>query len=237
METWVVLVEAAAVAPSEAVDATAVESLLARLGDERSLGLYAPDRYVLQVRKVGERAEQALSDVLSSWRAAAADVGLHACTLVRAEIMTAAELDAEVEGKQTGPRSSDPVSPEALAAVHDATRRLLRAQSPKHATGTVVALVHRLGGFIVLARVDHPYGLPFDLSFGEGAPISPAAVPYTTARRQLEALLPDVLADARQVLRRANLDGDDRAGRVVHRHAEVRIARDRTLEPNPGWRH
>ncbi len=248
MDTWIVLVEAATATPEAAVDPTAVESLLTFFADESPAGLYAPDRYALQVWKVAERAELALTDVLRRWRLAAAEAGLGGCRLVRAELMTPAELDAEsgVSANGNGSAAGPSHRLEALEAVQEATRAVLRARSPKDASRAVVGLVHRLGGSIVLAEGEHPYRLPIDLSFGEGHRLAPAAVPFTPSRSLLEEHVPPVVDDAWHVLRshradqhRADQHRADDAGRhdrVVRHKADVEVVGDRPLERNRGWR-
>ena len=89
---------------------------------------------------------------------------------------------------------------EALKAVYQATRELLRIGKPSDAVAALVTLVHRLGGATTPARLAGADALPLDLSFGESEPILPVAEPFSLARLRLEALLPALIEDARHVV-------------------------------------
>lgn len=230
MDTWIVLVEASTTTPGQPLDPASVEALLTFFEDETPVGLYAPDRYALQVWSAAPRAEQAITDVIGRWRAAASESGLGSCQLVRAEVMTPAELHAELQSG--GSRLCQPTAYErldAIEAVQEATKSLLRTRGPQEVTKVVVALVHRLGGSIVVADGNHPYRLPFDLSFGEGRALSPAAAPYTTARQLLQEHVPGVVEDAWHVLRSQGPDGPRPERRFIRQTADVEFVRDRTV--------
>jgi hypothetical protein len=234
VETWVVVVEAAAQGPGPVVDPLDVESLLSLFGEQHQpLGHYAPDRFAIQVSKAAERAELAMADVIAAWRRAAAVIGLDRWEVVRAEVMTPTEMEAEVQAARRGgepPTVAERLS--VLEAVNRATRELMRVESPEQAAQVVVRLVHRLGGSIVLADGAHPYRIPLDLSFGTGRRISPAAVPHTRARSLLEEFLPDVVADGWRLLAVREPVRSAGAARVVHQVADVEVLAARALEPN-----
>jgi hypothetical protein len=91
MASWVVLVEAVA-SPDTEVDRAGIERLLLCFEDARPGALYAPDRYVLQVLVDVALPDDAVRMVLGRWRRTVLAVGLAGCRLVRAEVMTLAEL-------------------------------------------------------------------------------------------------------------------------------------------------
>ena len=93
-----------------------------------------------------------------------------------------------------------PADEQALALAYDATRRLLRATTPREAVSVLQALVRKLGGTVLPARPGDPRTLDLDLSLGEGEPIVPAAEPYSVARLCLEEVVPDAVADAQRVV-------------------------------------
>jgi diguanylate cyclase (GGDEF)-like protein len=84
--------------------------------------------------------------------------------------------------------------------VHEATRALLRLQSPADARRIAVDLVLGLGGTLVPADTVGPNVIPADVSFGDGAPLLPSAPPASTARALLDRYLSPFLLDARQLL-------------------------------------
>lgn len=86
------------------------------------------------------------------------------------------------------------------AAVHDATRALIRVTTPEQAVGVLIGLVRQLGGTVAPARLPEPHALPLDLSFGEGEPLLPVAAPGDPARARLERALPAIVEDARAML-------------------------------------
>jgi hypothetical protein len=98
----------------------------------------------------------------------------------------------------------------ALAAVHSATRSMLRASSPGAVVAAVVDLVRDLGGDVVAPGHPSDAVLPVDLGLGETDPMLPSAEPFSVARLRLEAALPSVVEDARHMigtLRRAGVGG------------------------------
>ncbi|HEX8343805.1 MAG TPA: GGDEF domain-containing protein [Actinoplanes sp.] len=102
----------------------------------------------------------------------------------------------------TVPRPPIPpgLDPDALAAAHEATRALLRADSPRDVVDIVLNLVAAVGARVVPARLASTNELPLDLSFGVGEPMLAQADPAGVPRLHLEILLPTFVADARQVV-------------------------------------
>jgi diguanylate cyclase (GGDEF)-like protein len=88
-------------------------------------------------------------------------------------------------------------------AVLEATRALIRADNAADARRIAETLVHRLGGGLVSADTDGVEVIPADISFGDGEPLMPAAVPGSEARALLERHLTPFLLDARHVLERS----------------------------------
>lgn len=95
MAPWIVLIEAALIASDLAVEAASVERLLAVFAAHRPSAMYSRDRYVLQVVMPGSSPDDALRKVLIRWRRSVMAAGLAGFKLVRAEVMTPDELEAE----------------------------------------------------------------------------------------------------------------------------------------------
>jgi hypothetical protein len=202
---WVVLLEADR-GGGDVLGIEGLELLLEALADHSPHGLYSVDRYALQVVMVARSPADALAAATGEWRRATTELALPAWLLVRAEVKTPAELEAEHRAEADsldGSASSSagaPTSEEALRAAYDATRLLLSAESRADAAGIVTALAERLGATLVAAGTHHPDAMPLDLSLGEGELLRPAADPISMARLQLEEVLPIVLADANRVV-------------------------------------
>jgi DNA-binding transcriptional MerR regulator len=100
------------------------------------------------------------------------------------------------------PVAAAAVDVDTLLAVHEATRGLLRAVSPEDVTTVLVHLVERLEGAVGPASLDDGSVIPVDLSFGEGEPLLPYAPAFSVARLRLEAILPQLVEDARMTVGR-----------------------------------
>jgi excisionase family DNA binding protein len=87
-----------------------------------------------------------------------------------------------------------------MEAILATTRALLRARTPSEVRDLLVAFVRVSGGDVVTADRGGPDALPFDLSFGEGAPLLPTAEKPSVVRLRLERTLPAVHEDARRVV-------------------------------------
>ena len=201
-EEWVVLVEAE-LDEGGVIELPALERLLGLLCDHSPSALWCVDRYAVQVVVSAASPEAALVSGLSMWRQAVDRLDLPAWRLVRAEIKTPAELEAEhrtTREADVGPTHT-PTSGDALRAASLATRTLLAGRSRREASEIVTALTRQLGAEVVGGAERHPFALPFDLSFGEGEPCYPAADPVSVARLHLEEVLPSVLLDAARVVR------------------------------------
>ena len=94
-------------------------------------------------------------------------------------------------------RVGEPTVPEPLL---EATRALLWVKTSADAKNVAAELVSAFGGVMVPATGPDAGTLPVDLSFGDGEPALPAAVPASTARMLLERYLPSFVADAHRAL-------------------------------------
>lgn len=202
MHTWVVLVEAEREAAATVLAVEQLEHLLELLGDHSPSGLWSVDRYALQFVLEAPSPEAALITGLGQWREASARAGLAAWSLVRVELKTPAELEAEHRAAATddGPGNGAPTSDEALRAAYLATRRLLYCGSREEAAAIVSDLARRLGATLVDAGGD-PSALPLDLSLGTGRPRLPVADEISMTRLDLEEVLPTAMLDATQAVR------------------------------------
>lgn len=203
-DEWVVLVEAELDDGVGAIRLGQLERLLGLLCKHSASGLWSLDRYAVQLVVPASSPEAALVSALSQWRQAVARLDLPEWRLVRAEIKSPVELEAEhrsgTDSNDAGPTDA-PTSEDAVRAVYLATRRLLACRSRPEAAQVVTDLVHELGAEVVSTTDRDPNALPFDLSFGDGEPCYPTADPVSVARLHLEEVLPAVLVDAARVMR------------------------------------
>jgi DNA-binding transcriptional MerR regulator len=86
---------------------------------------------------------------------------------------------------------------DALRAAHRATRAFLRATEPDDVAAAVVRFVTDVGGTVRPPQDGGDTALPLDLSLGVTTPVLAHAAAGSPARRQLEALLPVLVEDAR----------------------------------------
>ena len=201
MCAWVVLLEVAC-QPGTHLAVETVEALLGRFADRYPSALHAPDRCALQFLVEADGPAQALADGVALWSPVADAVGFPAAEVVRAEVKTPADLDAEYDEEEIGPLVCRvPADERTTATAYEATRRLLRSRTPREASSVLAALVRQLGGTIVPPRPGDERTLDVDLSLGAGPPMVPAVDPYSVARLCLEEVLPAAAADARRVVK------------------------------------
>jgi DNA-binding transcriptional MerR regulator len=103
------------------------------------------------------------------------------------------------------------VDSEAVLVAYQTARVLMRAAGPRDLSEALVALVLRLGGTVGPAAEQDEEVLPVDLSMGAGPPVLPRAPAASLARMRLEAILPGLVEDARELANRLWLS----AGRVT----------------------
>lgn len=94
---------------------------------------------------------------------------------------------------------SPDVDSEAVLVAYQTARVMMRAARPRDLRDALVALVERLGGTVGPAAEQDQEVLPVDLSMGEGAPVLPRAPAASVARMRLEAILPGLVEDAREL--------------------------------------
>ncbi len=97
------------------------------------------------------------------------------------------------------------VDSEAVLAAYQAARVMIWAASPRELREALVALVERLGGTVGPAAEQDEGVLPVDLSLGEGPPVLPRAPASSISRMRLEAVLPGLVEDARELALRQQL--------------------------------
>lgn len=97
------------------------------------------------------------------------------------------------------------VDSEAVLVAYQTARALMRAAHPGDLRDALVALVERLGGTVGPAAEQDDEVLPVDLSMGEGPPVLPRAPAASMARMRLEAILPGLVEDARELANRQRL--------------------------------
>jgi len=206
MKKWVVLLEAG---PEDdlwgSLELTALEEFLGLLADCAPSALYAADRYAVQLTIAGAEPQGALAEGVERWQAAVAGAGLPPWPLVRAEVKTRAELEAELRAGQAPLLPSSmavTVDAEALDAAYQATRAFLGAATEHEVRVIIATLVYRLGGAVMPSSRRDPDALPIDLGFGEDDPMAAVADPLSIARLRLEELLPYVMEDARGMVAR-----------------------------------
>jgi hypothetical protein len=206
---WVVLLEAAPENGDAALELTALEDFLGALADCGPSALYAADRYAVQLRILGLDPHDVLGEGVRRWRAAAAEAGLPPWDLVRAEVKTLAEHEAEDRAERPALLPSEmtvTVDAEAIEAAYRATRALVGAETVQDVRVILATLVYGLGGAVVPSSRPDPDAVPIDLGFGEPDPIVAVAEPYSIARLRLEELLPYVMEDARATVVRLGRD-------------------------------
>lgn len=97
------------------------------------------------------------------------------------------------------------VDSEAVLVAYQAARALMRATHPRDVRDVLVALVERLGGTVGPAAEQDEEVFPVDLSMGEGPPVLPRAPAASIARMRLEAILPGLVEDGRELANRQRL--------------------------------
>lgn len=129
------------------------------------------------------------------------------------------EAQANEEEQRAGPDPTDTsdagrvallgpladVDSEAVLVAYQTARAMMRAASPRELRDALVALVERLGGTVGPAAEQDEEVLPVDLSMGEGPPVVPKALAPSLARMRMEAILPGLVEDARELAHRQRL--------------------------------
>jgi hypothetical protein len=197
---WIVLVEVAA-PPGEVVDLARLEHLLDGLTEFESAGLYSADRYAVQLATPANGPVEALEAAVHCVLGGAERTGLPD-RIVRAQAMTPDELATEVavaDGEMH--LLLDPLDAAVLPAVHEATRVLVRATTPRQVAESVIRLVQRLGGRVGPYAGADVGAFRLGVELVPGEPLAAFSDDDDTWVRLAEAL-PAVLDDVRLVLAR-----------------------------------
>lgn len=106
VSVWVVLIEAADTRSTGGVSYESVQSLLGRLSRHYASGLYAPDRYAVQLVLRTTGPASAIQTALAVWQDALSACGLPEWELVRAEVKTIGEFQAELAAEAAAATST-----------------------------------------------------------------------------------------------------------------------------------
>lgn len=109
-EDWIVLLEAAGGRRRSTMDTGSFLRLVAACGTPAPTTLFTADRYALQMTVRALDAPSALSAAVGRWRRALRRCKLPAWELVRAEVMTPAELQLELEQADVASSAVAPAS-------------------------------------------------------------------------------------------------------------------------------
>jgi DNA-binding transcriptional MerR regulator len=129
--------------------------------------------------------------VAEGWSIAGAVARLHADT--------PADEDPPDAGRIADLGQLADVDSEAVLVAYQTARAMMRASHPREVRDALVALVERLGGTVGPAAEQDDEVLPVDLSMGEDQPVLPRAPATSIARLRLEAILPGLVEDAREL--------------------------------------
>ena len=91
------------------------------------------------------------------------------------------------------------VDSEGVLFAYQTARMMMRAAHPRELRDALVGLVERLGGTVGPGAEQDDEVLPVDLSMGEGPPVLPRAPAHSLARMRVEAILPGLVEDAREL--------------------------------------
>ncbi|MDQ4090413.1 MAG: MerR family transcriptional regulator [Actinomycetota bacterium] len=108
-------------------------------------------------------------------------------------------VDEEHAGRVALLGSMADVDSEAVLVAYQTARMMMRARTPAELRDALIALVERLGGTVGPAAEQDDQVLPVDLAMGEGPPVLPRAATLSLARMRLEAILPGLVEDAREL--------------------------------------
>ena len=146
-EQWVVLLEADG-AGRAVIDPDALDRLSEHVGDCRPRILRSADRYALQLLLTAPSALDAHAAALDRWNRALSAIGAPSWPVVRTEVMTLLEFEAECRAAEKEDGETAPVPRRAPEPVAD---ELLRAVFEDSLTGLPTAELFR-------ARVDETLG-------------------------------------------------------------------------------
>ncbi len=132
---WTVLLEAADEGGLSTMEPESFRRLVGSWAAPAPTTLYSPNRYALQVTLPATDAPAALNIALSLWKDALRRSALPEWDLVRAEVLTAAELELELQAAERPGGGPDPVDASLPGAEHLLGEELLRRALHDPATG------------------------------------------------------------------------------------------------------
>ena len=123
---WVVLLEAAGERGASAIEPASFARMVSAWATPAPTTLYSPDRYALQVPLRATTPPLALSSAIALWKDALRRSGLPEWELVRAEVVTPQELEAECQAAERADGGGDTSSPSPPSTVDVVGNALLR---------------------------------------------------------------------------------------------------------------
>ena len=97
---WIVVVEATTDGSAAAIDEATLSRLMEAVSDTRPVALHSADRYAVQLSVTATEPSEALASALERWSEAVSLLRAPAWDVVRADVMTSAELKLELEMEQ-----------------------------------------------------------------------------------------------------------------------------------------
>jgi hypothetical protein len=202
-DEWVIVLEFVPGSAGAPIDYDTVHDVVDELRAWQPTGLFAPDRYALQLRVPADQPMAALRRGLALHRRAVDSVGAPAPVLARIEVLTTAEFDRQWDdfsGRRAGAAQDSTVL---TNDVYWATRSLLRAATPSQVTNILVGFVLAVGGEIDVAAPDgRPDKVVVDLTTDECEPLYATADAVSVPGLIVEQSLPALVADSRAVVAR-----------------------------------
>jgi len=143
---WIVLLEAADERSGSVIDRAALDRLAAAWAEVTPTALYSPDRYAVQVEVRAAGPTEALATAIGSWEKAVEASGAPRWNVVRAEVITPEELEAELRAADVAGAGQahralvDPVGDDLLRrALHDRVTGLPDREIFLHFVGRALA--------------------------------------------------------------------------------------------------
>ncbi|MDQ4024416.1 MAG: diguanylate cyclase [Actinomycetota bacterium] len=127
---WIVVVEATTDGSAAAIDEATLSRLMEAVSDTRPIALHSADRYAVQLSVTAAEPSEALASALERWSDAVSSLRAPAWEVVRADVMTSAELTLELEMEQRRAQTgSAPIADDAdsMAAMAGAESSVLRS--------------------------------------------------------------------------------------------------------------
>jgi hypothetical protein len=183
-----------------------LDTLIYELAAWQPSGLWCDDRYAIQLHVAASSLHEALRVALDGHYRALVSGGLTASRLIRAEVVTAEEMERGWEElskadrhRTRGDGASGGHSPQVYAAL----RGLVAATTVGEVGEVVDRFVVAIGARVQVGAALHlPVMIDVDLNIDGGRARHATAEAFSMAGLFLEQALPDFLADARRALDR-----------------------------------